>query len=146
MITYREAIQKDIPGLLNLYKQLHENPIEPELSVANDIFKQASESGVKYFVAEENERIIACCYIAIIPNLTYGGKSIGFIENVVTDKTYRRKGIGKKIIEMAKTYATKKNCYKVLLQSHSKRIDAHVFYESIGFDGESKKAFELRFE
>ena len=93
MITYREAIQKDIPCLLNLYKQLNDNPIELKLPVANEIWEKASESGVKYFVAEENERIIACCYIVIIPNLTYGGKFIGFIENVVTDEAYRRKGI-----------------------------------------------------
>lgn len=145
MITYREATNEDIPSLLSLYKQLHDNNIEPELSTATAIWEKASKNGVKYFVAEDDGQLIACCYIAIIPNLTHGGKSIGFIENVVTDAAYRRKGIGKEIIEMAKSFAKERNCYKVILQSHSKRKDAHVFYESIGFDGDVKRAFEFRF-
>jgi GNAT superfamily N-acetyltransferase len=81
----------------------------------------------------------------IIPNLTFNGKSIGYIENVITDEKHRRKGIGKKILEMAIKYAKDENCYKVVLQSGIKRTAAHKFYESIGFNGESKKAFELRF-
>jgi GNAT superfamily N-acetyltransferase len=77
--------------------------------------------------------------------LTRGGKSIGFIENVITDEKHRRKGIGKKIIKEAIEYAKEQNCFKVLLQSGNKREEAHRFYESIGFDGGSKKAFEMRF-
>jgi GNAT superfamily N-acetyltransferase len=82
--------------------------------------------------------------LEIIPNLTQNGKSIGFIENVITDKEYRRKGIGKKVMEMAIKYAKETNCYKVLLQSNNKQKDAHKFYENIGFDGNSKRAFEIR--
>jgi ribosomal protein S18 acetylase RimI-like enzyme len=81
----------------------------------------------------------------IIPNLTFNGKSIGYIENVITSEKHRRKGIGKKMIETAIKYAKKENCYKVVLQSGVKRTTAHKFYESLGFNGESKKAFELRF-
>ena len=47
-------------------------------------------------------------------------------------------------MENAIQYAREQNCYKVLLQSGSKRTDAYGFYESIGFDGESKRAFEMR--
>ena len=76
--------------------------------------------------------------------MTRNGKSIGFIENVITDKEYRRKGIGKNIMENAINYAKTQNCYKVILQSGNKRTEAHKFYELLGFDGESKKAFDLR--
>ena len=37
-----------------------------------------------------------------------------------------------------------KNCYKVILQSGITRVDAHRFYENKGFDGNSKKAFDMR--
>ena len=111
---------------------------------AKNILEEIETQNIKYFVAKDNEKIIASCYICIIPNLTRGGKSIGFIENVITDTEYRGKGIGKKIMENAIKYAKGQNCYKVILQSGNKRTDAHGFYESIGFDGESKKAFEMR--
>ena len=47
---------------------------------------------------------------------------------------------------MAVDYARDLNCYKAILQSGIKRTEAHAFYESIGFDGSSKKAFEMRFD
>jgi hypothetical protein len=34
---------------------------------------------------------------------------------------------------------------KIVLQSGSKRKEAHIFYEKCGFDGNSKRAFEIRF-
>jgi GNAT superfamily N-acetyltransferase len=100
---------------------------------------------VKYFIAIENNKIISSCYLAIIPNLTRNGKSNGFIENVITDEKYRKKGIGKRIIKMAIEYGKQNNCYKIILQSSFKRKENHIFYEKCGFDGDSKRAFEIRF-
>ena len=82
--------------------------------------------------------------MALIPNLTRGGKSNGFIENVITDEEYRRRGIGKKLIKMAVEYGKENNCYKIVLLSGAKRKEAHLFYEACGFDGNSKRGFEKR--
>jgi len=147
MIAFREAEQKDLPSILELYKQL--NPDDEELAIADaekiwaDVFM---DRGLKYFIAVDLDKVISTCYICIIPNLTRMGRSIGFIENVVTDDAYRRQGIGGKVVKMAVDYARDQNCYKVVLQSGIERKYAHVFYESIGFNGSSKKAFEIRFE
>ena len=145
MIKYDTLLENEIPSLLELYKQLN---------VANDIsinkfdfiekWQEIEKCNIKYFVAKENDTIIASCYICIIPQLTYLGKSIGYIENVIVDEKYRGKGIGKQIIENAINYAVNENCNKVLLQSGMDRKKAHKFYESIGFDGETKKAFVKR--
>ena len=144
MIEYGILIESELLSLLELYKQLNSDDIISE-TTAKNIWKNIEKQDIKYFIAKENGKIIASCYICIIPNLTRDGKSIGFIENVITDIKYRKKGIGKTIMENAIKYAKEKNCYKVLLQSGNKRSDTHPFYESIGFDGKSKKAFELRF-
>jgi GNAT superfamily N-acetyltransferase len=145
MIEYGILMENEIVSLLELYKQLNSpSEIMPDEITSKNIWNKIKKCDIKYYVAKDNERIIGSCYICIIPNLTRGGKSIGFIENVITDKEYRRKGIGKRIIEKAIEYAKEQNCYKVILQSGNKRTDAHKFYESTGFDGESKKAFEIR--
>ena len=146
MIEYGILAKNEISSLLELYKQLNPlNEVTIDEFAANNIWKEIEKYNIKYYIAKENGKIIGSCYICIIPNLTRGGKSIGFIENVITDKEYRRKGIGKNIIKKAIEYAKEQNCYKILLQSGNKRTEAHKFYESIGFDGESKKAFEMRF-
>jgi GNAT superfamily N-acetyltransferase len=146
MIEYGVLMENEISSLLELYKQLNSlNEIMINESTVKNIWNEIKKYNIKYYVARENGKIIGSCYICVIPNLTRGGKSIGFIENVITDKEYRRKGIGRHIIEKAVEYAKEQNCYKVLLQSGNKRTDAHNFYKSVGFDGESKKAFEIRF-
>ena len=145
MVEYGLLKENELLSLLKLYQQLNVGEVIDE-STATNVWNNIQQQNIRYFVARENSEIIASCYICIVSNLTRGGKSIGFIENVITDIKYRRKGIGKTVIKNAVQYAKDQNCYKVLLLSGKERIDAHAFYESIGFDGESKKAFELRFD
>ena len=144
MIEYSTLNDNELPALLELYQQLNKGDNIDEIT-AKSIWENIRNQNIKYFVARENGKIIASCYICIIPNLTRGGQSIGLIENVITDMEYRRKGVGKTVIGNAIKYAQEQNCYKVILQSGNKRTDAHLFYEKIGFDGKSKKAFEMRF-
>ena len=144
MVEYGILLENELLSLLELYKQLNPEDIIIDEFTAKNIWKKIEAQNIKYFIAKENGKIIASCYICIIPNLTRGGKSIGFIENVITDIEYKGKGIGKNIVENAIKYAREQNCYKILLQSGNRRTDAHRFYESVGFDGESKRAFEIR--
>lgn len=132
----------DLQHILEMYKVLNPEDKPIDLSVAQDIWIKSNY--IKYIVALENDKIIATCNIAVILNLTRSGRPYGIIENVITDEKYRRKGIGRNIINKALEYAKEKNCYKVVLLSSIKRKEAHKFYESIGFNCNSKKGFEIR--
>ena len=145
MIKYTIAKNEHLPMILELYKQLNaeEDPID--IHTANDLWDKINQSNIKYFIAIENNKVISSCYLSIIPNLTRGGKSIGFLENVITDKNYRQKGIGRALIRMAINHGKVNNCYKIILQSGSARKESHIFYEKCGFEGNSKRAFEIRF-
>lgn len=145
MIDYTIACKEHLSGILALYKQLDlgEKPIG--INEANRIWEKAEQQGIKYFVATDGDKVVSSLYIALIPNLTRCGRSNGFIENVVTDAQYRRKGIGKKLMEIAIEYAKENNCYKVVLLSSVKRKEAHLFYEKCGFDENSKQGYEIRF-
>jgi len=146
-MDYRIGNRNDLSGILELYKQLgNSNGSSFTVNNANKIWDDNIENNnIKYFIAEEENKILGSLYICIIPNLSNNEKSIGFIENVIIDEKYRNKGIGKKLMEMVIEYAKENNCYKVTLQSGIKRKDAHKFYKKIGFNGGSKRAFELRF-
>ena len=145
MIEYCIAQKEHLPEILELYKQLVPDESPLEINKANEIWNNIEKNNIKYFIAIESNRVISSCYLAIVPNLTRDGKSNGFIENVITDEKYRKKGIGKEIIKMAIEYGKQNNCYKIVLQSSFKRKENHVFYEKCGFDGNSKRAFEMRF-
>ena len=137
--------ENDLESLLELYIQLDKQNEHYSINKSKEIWQKInSTKNIKYIGAIENNKVISTCYLVIIPNLTVGGKSIGFIENVITDHKYRKKGIGKKVIEMAIKISTENDCYKVILQSGIQRNEAHQFYRNIGFDDMTKKAFDLR--
>jgi N-acetylglutamate synthase-like GNAT family acetyltransferase len=141
----RKATIIDLPKILELYKELNPEDEELDLVTAQSIWKNSeSKNSVTYLVAFDNNDIVGTCNIAIIDNLTRSGRPYAIIENVITSVKSRRKGIGKELIEKAVELAQSSNCYKVILLSSSKRSEAHKFYESIGFNSNSKKGFELR--
>jgi ATP-dependent Clp protease protease subunit len=51
-----------------------------------------------------------------------------------------------RVMDMAIAFAKAHRCYKVILQSGVSRTGAHQFYQRKGFDGASKKAFEMRLD
>ena len=147
-IEFRQLTQKDLPSLLELYVQLDENNKDLTTESSIPIWEEISKNpNIKYFGAVDTangDRVVSTCFTMIIPNLTAHGRSICFLENVVTDSAYRKQGLARKVIEMAIEDAKAHNCYKVILQSNCKRTEAHKFYENLGFDGNLKKAFDLR--
>ncbi len=144
-INFRLLTEKDIPSLLELYVQLDENNRDLTTEASLPVWKTISKNqNIKYFGAFDEDKIVSTCFTMIIPNLTAQGRSICFMENVVTHKDYRKQGLARKVIEMAIEDARANNCYKVILQSNCKRTEAHKFYEHLGFDGNLKKAFDLR--
>lgn len=144
-MEFRLLTEEDIPSLLELYVQLDEANKELTLEKSQEVWETiAKNKDIKYFGAVDNGKVVATCYSLIIPNLTAKGRSICFIENVVTDSNYRKQGLGRKVIEMAIDDAKEHNCYKAILQSGCQRTEAHKFYEKLGFNGNKKKAFDLR--
>ncbi len=144
-MEHRIAVKQDLPGLLELYRQLtpDDPPLEPERALV--IWKMIESSDdIRYFVAVDGQEVVSSCNIAIVPNLTRNGASWAIIENVVTDEAYRRRGIGKRLMEMAIEFAESRGCYKVCLLSNSTRVGAHRFYEELGFSGTAKVGFHLK--
>jgi len=146
----RELNENDLPSLLKLYEQLDSHNADFSVEDAREIWKNqiAVNPNIKYFGAVENtadgQKVVSTCFCTIIPNLTRQGGAICFVENVVTDKDFRRQGLGKKVMEMAIDFAREKNCYKVILESGAWREEAHQFYRNLGFDDTAKKSFLLK--
>ncbi len=55
------------------------------------------------------------------------------IAGLIIDEQYRRKGIGKKLIESVHNWAAARRCGRLRVRCNVKRNDAHEFYKGIGF-------------
>lgn len=132
-VIVRSAREEDLSAILELNHHLHEG--EPLLSVDSHIklvwSQILTDQRLECLVAEVKGTVIATCILDIVPNLTRGVRPFGVLQNVVTHKEYRGKGIGKKLNTFALEYAWSKNCYQVLVQTGRPEVTA--FYQRIGF-------------
>lgn len=138
----REINKNDFDGLMNLYMQLHDNlfpnKTERVMNVWQDILNDKNHHII---VAEENGKIVSSCVCVIIPNLTRSQRSYAFIENVITDKDYRKRGLATDCLNYAKEIAINENCYKIMLLTGSKEESTLKFYEQAGYNRNDKTAF-----
>lgn len=141
----RKAQAEDLPGILLLYQQLF--PAEDyhdEKSFFETWSEILKDDKIHCFITYENGIPAATCTLVVIPNLTRKQRPYAVIENVVTHERFRKKGYGRAVINKAIECAEANKCYKVMLLSSLQRNGAHLFYEKIGFDGNSKKGFQMR--
>ncbi len=85
-------------------------------------------------VAEENGEIVSSCVCVIIPNPTHNQQPYAFIENVITDEKFRKRGLAKEI-------AIKENCYKMMLLTGFEKKSTLDFYRKAGYNSDDKTAF-----
>lgn len=141
----RVATEHDLPLVLTLYRHLH--PQDPELdeATAQRVWSTLLASGfMTMVVAQSAEQLVSSCTLAIIPNLSRGGRSYAVIENVVTHAGYRRAGLGRRVLAHALDLAWQADCYKALLATGSKRESTLRFYQEAGFHRGGKTYFEVR--
>ena len=138
----REIYDKDYEGLMRLYMQLHNNPFpekdEAMIKLWNTILEDENHHII---VAEEDGKIVASCVCVIIPNLTHNQQPYAFIENVITDAEYRRRGLATACLDYAKEIALRENCYKLMLLTGTKEESTLHFYEQAGYNRKDKTAF-----
>ncbi len=146
-MEYRRLTADDLASLLDLYRQLNADDSEGPAGQPEDVWREIeSNANIAYFGAIDDGRVVSTCCAVCIPNLTRAQRGICFIENVVTAEEYRRRGLASRVMDMAIAFAKAHRCYKVILQSGVSRTGAHQFYQRKGFDGASKKAFEMRLD
>jgi GNAT superfamily N-acetyltransferase len=145
-LEIRPARPDDLVALMELYRHL--NPVDqPILSVheLQTIWRaMLDQPGFSCIVGTAAGSLVSSCCLAVIPNLTRGGRPYAFIENVVTHSNHRRRGFGRAILDHALRIAWDAGCYKVMLLSGSKRPEVHRFYESCGFRSDDKTGFVAR--
>ncbi len=138
----REVTSDDFTGLMTLYMQLHNNDMPKETNDIKQLWKQILDDKAHHIiVAEEDGQIVSSCVCVIIPNLTHNQQPYAFIENVITDKEHRGRGLATQCLNYAKNIAMKENCYKLMLLTGSKKDSTLNFYRHAGYNSEDKTAF-----
>ena len=138
----REAEQRDLDAILELYLYLHEDSIPKKDEHLRDTWLQIIQDPNHHLIVNEVDgKIVSSCVCVIIPNLTRNIRPYAFVENVVTREDYRGKGYAGECLEFAREIAEKENCYKMMLLTGSKKPETLRFYEKAGYNSSDKTAF-----
>ena len=138
----REAEVNDLNGLLELYLHLHEKSVpQSDERLINTWKKILDNEDYHLIVAVEDDTIVSSCTCIIVPNLTRNAMPYAVIENVVTHKDYRSRGLARACLERAREIAADNGCYKMMLITGSDDPKTHEFYRNSGFSSEGKTAY-----
>lgn len=97
-VAIRDLGVGDAGALIELYQHLNagDAPASPEAVRA--VF---AHPGLRHFGVFDGGQLIASCNLAVIPNLTRGGRCYAVIENVVTHAGRRGQGHGQAVMRHA---------------------------------------------
>lgn len=134
----RKAETADIPKLNPLLAQLSGRLADPEVMAAK-MKKIAKNEDAFLLVAEDKDTgdLLGSLFGLCFEDVCGDCRPILMIENVVTDDKVRRTGVGRKMFACIENWAREKACHYVILVSAMHRLEAHRFYEAIGY-GEVK--------
>lgn len=138
----REATAADFDGLMELYTQLHDNPIPQKTGELSRLWQRILDDPCHHILVAEEEGVIAAsCVCVVIPNLTHGQRPYALVENVVTDRRYRRRGLATQCLHRARALAQEAGCYKIMLLTGSREEGTLRFYRQAGYNSSDKTAF-----
>jgi len=131
----RQATISDLPSILQLYAEVLDKGQVLSLSEAEVLFqKMSSYPNYTVYVAEQEHQVIGTFALLIMDNLAHRGTPSGIVEDVAVQENLQGKGIGRQMMQYAMQVCSEAGCYKLVLSSNQKRVEAHAFYESLGFD------------
>jgi GNAT superfamily N-acetyltransferase len=135
-IVIRSATEADLPAVLELYTQLGmDDGSVLSLEGAERIFARMQDyPDYTLTVAVAQGMVIGVFALLIMDNLGHAGAPSGVVEDVVVHPDWRRRSVGKLMMEAAMSACESKGCYKLALTSNKHRHNAHRFYETLGFD------------
>lgn len=138
-ISFRLATVADLPAIVHLLaddplgttRERDEQPLPQAYLDAFDAIQD--QTGNDVIVALDDQTVIGCLQITMLPGLARLGMTRCQIEGVRIDQRYRGKGVGEALFRHAIQRARDAGCGLVQLTTDKSRPDAYRFYERFGF-------------
>ncbi len=144
----RSARRDDLPAILALLadddlSQGREGGADDAVAAAFDEIERDPTSTI--YVVEEAGQVIGCAQLTCVPGLARRALKRGLVEAVRIASDRRGQGLGRWFMADLVERARAAGCGVVQLTSDKRRLDAHRFYESLGFSM-SHEGFKLLLE
>ena len=140
-VFFRLARRVDIPSIVQMLadddlgsqRERFEDPLPESYYSA---FEQIqTDTNHELIVAERDGEVIGTLHLMFLPSISFQGGLRAQVESVRVDKQFQSQGIGSALMQWSMQRARQRGAYVVQLTTHQTRLDAHRFYERLGFNG-----------
>lgn len=148
-VIFRTATADDLPAIVALLddddlsrgREDASLPLDPRYLAAFEAIE--ADPNQMQIVAELDGRVVGTMQVSFLPGIAFRGGWRGQIEAVRIASDLRGRGLGKQMIEWAVDLFRERGCHMAQLTSMSTRVDAHRFYEQMGWN-KSHAGFKLK--
>ena len=139
MFNIRDADAQDFSAILKLMKNELGYPdlIEDEAFKRLEYFKNSNDWAT--FVASIDDQIVG--FIGIMKDMTYSIE--GYYSQIMAlavSNNARRKGVGAALVKKAEEWSLSNGITDIGVNCNIRRLDAHKFYETLGY---TRKSFSF---
>ncbi|MFF7473293.1 GNAT family N-acetyltransferase [Streptomyces sp. NPDC008092] len=145
-LDIRTAVADDVPAIVAM---LADDPLGARRETPDDLApylsaleRLSADPNQHLVVAVREGRVVGTLQLTVIPGLSRRGATRSIIEGVRIHADERGSGLGTRFIEWAIDESRRQGCQLVQLTSDTSRVDAHRFYERLGFTA-SHTGFKL---
>jgi GNAT superfamily N-acetyltransferase len=140
-LVIREARRDELAPLLRMLAEDAIREIDENVPHADDVdpryvaaFEElTADPNALLLVGELDGELVATAQLNFIRQLSYFGGLIAQVESVRTISRLRGQGIGKAMIDWVIAESRRRGCARLQLTTNARRVDAHRFYERLGF-------------
>ena len=139
-LSYRDATLDDLPAIVAMLADDIKGAAREDASLPLDPGYLAAFAAItaapnmRLVVAELEGRVVGTVQIAVLPGLSRKGASRGYLEAVRISSDLRGEGLGAELVSWAVDYCRAAGCGMVQLTTQRDRVDAHRFYERLGWE------------
>jgi ribosomal protein S18 acetylase RimI-like enzyme len=136
--TLRRAEAEDLPSIVDLLADDPLGSTREGTDTGFDPYERAfadisADPRQLLVVAVDEQTIVGTLQLTVIPGLSRRGARRAQIDAVRVSRGYRSRGLGAAMIQWAIRESVARECVLVQLTSDRSRVDAHRFYERLGF-------------
>jgi N-acetylglutamate synthase-like GNAT family acetyltransferase len=135
-LAIREARPADAAGIADLLGELgypaEATPVQRRLE------RITHDPSSRLFVAEVNGEIAGLGGLHVLPLVEHDELGC-MLTAMVVGAEHRRQGIGAELVGAVEREARMCGCSRLVLSSADRRLDAHAFYESLGFEATGRR-------
>ena len=142
-IVIRHATDDDLLAVLRVHAHRDPGGTVPERATRVQTATwdlMMCRDGLTLYLAEIGGIAIGTATLLVLPNITYDCQPSAFVEAVVVDVAFRRRGIATAIMRHILVDTAAAGCNKIQLLSHKRHAHdgAHRLYTALGFEAEAE--------